>query len=199
MVEITAPGYAPRKMGIHLPSEFSWLDLFEVRLEKMRIEPSAAPPEPASVVDTSLPTITVSDPDTPASWEDVRAALAEGRVHHAQRVVPSVDPGTPGGAHIFFEIGRDLLTAGKTEEAVGFFDHALERDPDHADAHYRRALALLALGRLEEARRDLEAVVELRPESGVAAKAGLVIEQLSPTAAGPARSFPSPLGPGTAE
>jgi tetratricopeptide (TPR) repeat protein len=199
-VEIAAPGYAPRKMGIHLPSESSWLDLFEVQLEKMRLEPPVAAAQPVSGVASSPPAITVPNPDTPASWEDVRTALAEGRVHHAHRLVSSLDPSTPGEAHVFFEIGRDLLTAGETEDAVTFFDRALDRDPDHTDAHYRRALALLALGRPEEARRDFEAVVALRPESGVAEKAGRALEELAPASAGPAPSgSASPLGPGTAE
>ena len=86
------------------------------------------------------------------------------------------------------------------EEAVTFFGRALERDPDHVDAHYGRALGLLALGRPVEARRDFEAIVALRPEGVVAEKARLAIQQLAPGAADPVSPGNSSQHPsGTAE
>jgi hypothetical protein len=192
MMEIMAPGYPVRRIGVHLPSESSWLDLFDVRLEKTRPEPPPSSPGSAGVV--------AGGTDSPAHYEDVRAALVDGRVDRARRLLSSVDANAPGDVDVLFEIGQGLLTAGETEEAVTFFGRALDRDPGHAEAHYRRALGLLALGRSEEARHDFEAVVALRPDSDVADKAGLALEQLAPArrdSAVPSR--PSPVPPGTGE
>ncbi len=192
MMEIMAPGYPVRRIGVHLPSESSWLDLFEVRLEKAGPEPPPSSPGSAAVA--------AGGSDSPASHEDVRAALAEGRVDRARRLLSSVDANAPGDADALFEIGQGLLTAGETEEAVTYFGRALVRDPDHLEAHYRRALGLLALGRPEDARRDFEAVVALRPDSGLADKAGLALEQLAPPRPDSAvPSPPSPVQPVTAE
>ncbi len=191
MVEITAPGHPTRQIGVHLPSESSWLDLFEVRLERAEPEPPPSPPKAAGVA--------AGGTDS-ASYEDVLAALEQGRVDRAGHLLSSVDANAPGDAAVLFEIGQGLLTAGETEEAVTFFGRALDRDPDHVDAHYRRALGLLALGRPAEARRDFEAVVALRPDSDLADKAGLAIEQLAPARPDPALpSRPSPVPPETAE
>ena len=139
----------------------------------------------------------LADPGSPASNADIRAALEEGRVDRTRRLLDSVDADAPAEAGVLVEIGQRLLTAGETEEAVTFFGRALDRDPDHVDAHYGRALGLLALGRPEEARRDFEAIVALRPESVVAEKASLAIQQLAPAPAPPGSS--SPRQSGTAE
>jgi hypothetical protein len=193
MVEVSVPGYASRQVGVHLPSDASWIDLFEVQLEKTRPEPPPAAQGPtgpgpsSSAPGRARPAS--ADPGSPASYDDIQAALEEGRVDRAQRLLDSVDADAPSAAGVLFEIGRRLLTAGETEEAVTFFARTLERDPDHVDAHYGRALGLLALGRPLEARRDFEAIVVLCPEGVVAEKARLAIQQLAP---GPA----DPVSPG---
>ena len=198
MVEITVPGHASRQVGVHLPGDASWLDLFEVRLEKAR--PAPPPPPPPFAPAPAHPDPAPTDPGSPGSYDDIRAALAEGRIDRARRLLDSVDTNAPGEAGVLFEIGQRLLTAGETEEAVTFFARALDREPDHVDAHYGRALGLLALGRPEEARRDFEAIVALRPDGAVAERAGLAIEQLAPVTADPVPpGSSSPPASGTAE
>jgi Ca-activated chloride channel family protein len=46
------------------------------------------------------------------------------------------------------------LVAGKAEEALGGYDHAVEAKPDDLAAHYDRGAALYALGRFPEAQRE---------------------------------------------
>jgi tetratricopeptide (TPR) repeat protein len=43
-----------------------------------------------------------------------------------------------------------LAAVNRFEEAIGFYDRALEIKPDDTEAHHNRALALLTLGRFEE-------------------------------------------------
>jgi Tfp pilus assembly protein PilF len=90
-------------------------------------------------------------------------------------------------ADALVEMGTIFLTAGKTTDAVTLFDLAVEQDPNHAEAHFRRALGLLALGRPGEARAGFERVLELKPGSPAAEKARQALEQLPPAAAGEAR------------
>jgi hypothetical protein len=184
MVEIAKPGYRIRRIGVHLPSESSWLDLSDVELERTERHPGSSGPTEAA--------------GPSASVGDVRAALAEGRVERARRLLTLVDGAAVGDADALLDIGRDLLRAGETELAVAAFSDALDRDPGDVDAHYDRALGLLALGRLEEARRDFEAVVSLQPESAVAEKAGRAIRELAPPSR-PSAESNHPLQPDPAE
>ena len=82
-----------------------------------------------------------------------------------------------GSTDGLLEIGTAFLDAGAPTEAAAFLDVALDASPGHVEAHYRRALALLALGREDEARGDFEAVVELRPGGPLAAKARQALER----------------------
>ncbi len=49
------------------------------------------------------------------------------------------------------ELGTAFYRAGMYEDATREFDEALAKDPDHAGAHFRRALIAFRLGRFEEA------------------------------------------------
>jgi hypothetical protein len=188
VVEVAAPGLSPRRIGLHLPSESSWLGPVEVRLDRLPSAPVATDePGPSNAAGAneyrkdqphSAP-VTVGDYG-PVGYEDVRDAIQAGRVDQARQLLLAVEAGAPQGADTLFEIGVGFLIAGETREAVVLLGRALERDPTHVDAHYRRALGLLALGRHAEAREDLEAVLELRPDGALADKAGQALAQLAP-------------------
>jgi hypothetical protein len=165
VVEVAAPGYCVRRLGVHLPSDSSWLGPVEVRLER-------ALPGPGTPAESA--------PASPEGYEGVRDAIEAGRIDRARQLLLAIEPGAFEDADTLFEIGLGFLNAGETPEAVALFGRALERDSTHVDAHYRRALGLLALGRYSEAREDLEAVLELRPEGAVAEKAGKALAQLTP-------------------
>ena len=175
MLEITAPGHRARRIGVHLPDESSWLGPLDVQLARVRTQPDpplleAAPQETAPLAQATAT----------GGYADVRLALATGRSDRALELARALPPTDSGSAELLFEIGRDFLIAGETAEAIAFFDRALEQEPEHAGAHYERALGLLALGRHDEAREDLEAVRELRPDSPLAVKAGQALEELGP-------------------
>jgi tetratricopeptide (TPR) repeat protein len=61
-------------------------------------------------------------------------------------------------------LGILLAQQGRAYEALGFFDRALALQPDSAGARHNRAQALFSLGRLAEARAELDVVVARRPD-----------------------------------
>lgn len=184
-VEITAPGYEPQRIGVHLPHESAWLAPLDVQLQKTPAEPARAPARPSSpppeaaVTEAAVPTSEAS-----SDYLELRAALEAGRVGRAHELLASLDGNARADADALVEMGIIFLTAGKTADAVTLFDRAVARDPAHAEAHFRRALGLLALGRPAEARAGFERVLELRPGSPAAEKARKALEQLPPAAAG---------------
>jgi hypothetical protein len=184
-VEITAPGYEPQRIGVHLPHESAWLAPLDVQLQRTPAEPAREPAEPSSP--SAEPTATeaaVPTSEARSDYLELRAALEAGRVERAHELLASLDENARADAGALVEMGTLFLTAGKTADAVTLFDRAVERDPAHAEAHFRRALALLALGRSREARADFERVLGLSPEGTAAEKARKALEQLSPAAGG---------------
>jgi len=175
VLEITAPGHRPRHIGVHLPDESSWLGPLDVQLANVRARPDP-PPVEAVPEETAPPGQATASGD----YSDVRLALATGRSDRALELARALPPPDSESAELLFEIGRGFLLAGETAEAVAFFDRALEQEPEHVGAHYERALGLLALGRRDEAREDLEAVRDLQPDSPLGVKAGQALEELTP-------------------
>lgn len=196
VLEVTAPDHRAERVGVHLPHESSWLGPVGVRLSREGSEPrteapaaSVAPESPAdtppATEEPERGTLAVApapagDPEVSASYSAVQLALASGRSDLARELAATVSPTDAGSADIFFQIGREFLLAGETTLAVAFFGRALERETEHVQARYERALGLLALGRLGEARKDLEAVCQLQPDGPLGAKAGRALEELAP-------------------
>lgn len=174
---VEAPGHRPSRVGIHLPGESSWLAPVEVRLESARAP--QPPRDPPALVSSPLATpATPGRPATPAALADVRRALEAGRVEQARAFASSVEWDAAGSTDGLLEIGTAFLDAGAPAEAAAFLEVAIDATPGHVEAHYRRALALLALGREDEARDDFEAIVELGPGGVFAAKARQALEVL---------------------
>ena len=179
-VVVTAAGYRARRIGVHLPSESSWLGPLDVRLTKQSAPSTpAAPARPAAP-----PAKAAGERPAPTDIEAVSAALDAGRIDRARALLPSLDADGSENAGDFFDIGRAFLTAGATDEASACFTLAIALDPSHVEAHYRRGLALLALGRHREAQSDFEAVVDLSPDGALAGNARKALDALGNGQAG---------------
>jgi len=181
VVEITAPGYDPQRIGVHLPHESAWLAPLDVRLER----PPAQPPDAPADAGAPVADATGLGDNARSDSFELREALGAGRIERAHEILSALDEDARMDANALVEMGTAFLTAGATADAVILFDRAVERDPAHVDAHFRRALGLLALDRSDEARADFERVLELRPGGATAEKARRALEQLP--AAGGAR------------
>lgn len=73
-----------------------------------------------------------------------------------------------GGAEQIVRESLELIAAGRHAEAVKQLDLAARLDPDYWPIYLHRARSLLRTDRLEDARDDLLATLEFRPELGLA-------------------------------
>lgn len=59
--------------------------------------------------------------------------------------------------------GTSLITLGRYDEALAYFDSALKVEPGYIDAYYRKALALIGLGKYKEACVNFENYLNINP------------------------------------
>jgi tetratricopeptide (TPR) repeat protein len=70
-----------------------------------------------------------------------------------------------GGLVYHYKQGTNLYSQQKYLEAIKQFDQALKIDDRYANAHYNKALALKALGKLEESMIEHEKALALKPQN----------------------------------
>jgi tetratricopeptide (TPR) repeat protein len=105
-------------------------------------------------------------------------ALKGGLLDRGQELLRGVDDATVKDPNIYFNIAALLLNQQKAEAAVPYLSRAVALDPSFVDGYFQRGLANLQLGKIAEARADLQKVVELAPDSPQAATAKKGLEQL---------------------
>jgi tetratricopeptide (TPR) repeat protein len=108
-----------------------------------------------------------------------QAALEGGMTDRGLALLAGVDEGSVKEPDVFFNIGVNLLNAGRPEDAITYFSKAIALDAGYADGYFRRGLAHLQLGRPAEAKMDLKKVLELTPAGPQADLARKAIEQLN--------------------
>ena len=87
-------------------------------------------------------------------------AAAPGPVAAPVRVaMPAQNP-----YDMLFAKGVAAATVGRLEEAIELYTQAIEADPSHAEAYYKRANALKDLGRLDEALAGYDEAIEHKPD-----------------------------------
>jgi len=79
---------------------------------------------------------------------------------------------------VAYNLGVQLLNAGKAAEAASFFSQSIALDAGYVDGYFRRGLAEINLGKMAEARADLQKVLDLAPSSAQAELARKAVEQL---------------------
>ena len=82
-------------------------------------------------------------------------AAAEDAANKALAIAPS--------AHALFTLASAKLALRQPQAALELFDLAIATSPDHARARHNRANALIDLGRLDEAKAELNAALALDP------------------------------------
>lgn len=98
------------------------------------------------------------------SLEDAYAHLRAGRLAEAEAELRRVVGGRAGQAEALELLGIVLSQQGRAYEALEYFDRAIVVRPEAPGARHNRAQALFALGRVAEARAELDAVVSAQPD-----------------------------------
>uniref|UniRef100_A0A8C7B4N5 FK506-binding protein-like n=1 Tax=Neovison vison TaxID=452646 RepID=A0A8C7B4N5_NEOVI len=94
------------------------------------------------------------------------AARCYGRALRLLLTLPP--PGPPERTVLHANLAACQLLLGQPQLAAQSCDRALEREPDHLKALYRRGVAQAALGNLEKATADLRKVLEVDPKNRAA-------------------------------
>jgi tetratricopeptide (TPR) repeat protein len=108
------------------------------------------------------------------------ATFQRNRVYRTEESIwRSAVRAAPGNARAHTGLGRAILDAGRSEEALGPLSRALVLDPDSYDATYNLGSALSDLGRFHEALGHLVRARDLRPDrSAPHYRLGLALLQL---------------------
>jgi tetratricopeptide (TPR) repeat protein len=163
-IDVDAAGYATKKATITLASESARMSPFEIRLEALAHLQKVLDADPAN---TQIRAIMA------------QAALEGGMTDRGVELLAGIDAASVKEPDVFFNIGVNLLNAGRSEDAIAYFSRAIALDASYADGYFRRGLAHLQLGRTAEAKTDLKKVLELTPTGAQADLARKAIEQLN--------------------
>jgi len=107
-----------------------------------------------------------------------QAALEGGMTDRGLELLKGVDDATVKDPDVFFNIGVNLLNAGRPDDAIVYFGKSVALDPAYADGYFRRGLAHLQRARNAEAKTDLKKFVELQPTGAQADLARKALEQI---------------------
>jgi tetratricopeptide (TPR) repeat protein len=91
--------------------------------------------------------------------------MEEGKNDEARQILASVDEAKVTDPAVFLNIGIGLINDKKQADAVGWFDKAISRFPQHPDGYYYRGISYLSLGKTAEAKADLQKYVTIAPPS----------------------------------
>jgi len=89
--------------------------------------------------------------------------MEEGKTEEGRQILESVDESKVTDPTVYINVGIGMINEGKQADAIGWFDKAIARFPNHPDAYYYRGVANLGLGKREEAKADLEKFVSMAP------------------------------------
>jgi tetratricopeptide (TPR) repeat protein len=107
-----------------------------------------------------------------------QAAFEGGMVERGVALAAAVDRSAIKDPDVAYNLGVQLLNAGRAAEAAPFFSQSIALDAGYVDGYFRRGLAYVNLGQSAEAKADLLRVLELSPSGPQAELARKAVEQL---------------------
>ncbi|MGH9465662.1 MAG: tetratricopeptide repeat protein [Thermoanaerobaculia bacterium] len=111
-------------------------------------------------------------PENPAVLQLIADLLSrEGRDAESEAYLARIPADAELPADMLLNAGIRHYNEGDMETALQHFDRVVRQDPSLADAYYYRGLCHLALQHMDEARVDLQKVIELDADGPLAAQA----------------------------
>ena len=107
-----------------------------------------------------------------------QAALSGGLVDRGLALLKALDESAIKTPDVFFNLGVALINANRPEDAIPYFGKSIALDAAYADGYFRRGLAYLQLGKMAEAKADLNKFLELQPAGAQADLARKAVAQI---------------------
>ena len=107
-----------------------------------------------------------------------QAAFEGGMAERGIALAAAVEKAAIKDPDVAYNLGVQLLNAGQAAEAAAFFSQSIALDPAYVDGYFRRGLAEINLGKVAEAKADLQKVLDLAPTGPQAELARKAVEQL---------------------
>jgi tetratricopeptide (TPR) repeat protein len=105
--------------------------------------------------------------------------LGKGNLEEGMKYFNRLDEEALKDHSIFYNIGILLFNNNQMDMAIDYFKKSVTRNPNYAEAYFQLALAYLNKGGMAEAKKNLQKVIEIAPESDKAAQAKDIIKSLN--------------------
>jgi tetratricopeptide (TPR) repeat protein len=102
----------------------------------------------------------------------------KGEVEAGIKYLNQLDEKSLKDPDLFYKIGILLFKKRKIDIAIDYFNQCIILDPNYVDGYYQLALAYLNQANMQEAKKNLEKVIELAPDSEKAAIAKKTLETI---------------------
>ena len=102
----------------------------------------------------------------------------KGEAEEGMKYLNQLDAKSLKSPDLFYNVGLILFKKRKIDMAIDYFNKCITMDPKYVDGYYQLALAYLNKADMQEARKNLEKVIELAPDSEKAAIAKQTLESI---------------------
>lgn len=107
----------------------------------------------------------------------VNLYLEDGNLDEGQKILATLPADAISDPTAMINLGILFMNKGNLEKAHQYFDQAVSVDPAMGASYYYRGIAALQLEKMDDAKADLQKVVELAPDSSEAEDARALLEQ----------------------
>jgi tetratricopeptide (TPR) repeat protein len=105
--------------------------------------------------------------------------LGKGNLEEGMKYFKQLDEETLKDHSIFYNIGVLLFNNNQMDMAIDYFKKCVTRNPNYVEAYFQLALAYLNKGDMEEAKKNLQKIIEIAPGSDKAAQAKDILKSLN--------------------
>jgi Tfp pilus assembly protein PilF len=102
----------------------------------------------------------------------------KGEVEEGMKYLNQLDEKSLKDPGLFYNVGILLFKKRKIDMAIDYFKQCITLDPNYIDGYYQLALAYLNKANIQEAKKNLEKVIELAPDSEKATIAKKTLETI---------------------
>jgi tetratricopeptide (TPR) repeat protein len=132
----------------------------------------------AAAIDTLKKALELKPDDAAVTQLLAELLMDAGRENEAKEYIARLPAGAKLDPVSLLNSGIRLYNANKYTEAVKVFDQVANENPEMPESYYYRGLAYLPLGKMAEAKADLEKFVQMAPDHKQAADAKEILKSM---------------------